>query len=606
MNKFYSFLIAGFILITAIFFACTKTESLSGQYNPGPVVTASVKGRITGIDKRPIIGATISAGSTTTTTNINGEFTLNNVQLNKNSGFIKVSKQGYFNGSRTFTVSANTTNFIRVQLIPKTVSGSFNSNSGGTVTVSNGGEISFTASSIKNASTGAAHTGNVKVSAFYLDPTDVNMSQYMPGDLRGINTSNQERLLKSFGMIAVELNADNGDPLQLANGKTATINFPIPPSLQTNAPATIPLWYFNETKGMWMEEGTATKQGDKYIGTVGHFSFWNFDEPQYSTNINMRFVDANANPLSYYWVEIKDTTNNNYRMASTDSAGYVSGPVPCNKVLSMKVYSPPPSYELIYQTTIGPFGCGITQNLGTINISVTPVSHILTGAAVDCNNNPVANGYISLEINGAYMYGPITNGSFSIPFTLYDTGTFSSTLLAVNETTNERGPAINYLLTGQGNHNAGQIPACGGGLNQYIYFSIVGQNFSWLTPADTLEQLYSSISGYTQLNGYRSNYYSYPIMSIKWIGPPATGVIPMFTSNAGMPTLTTSFVIDDPGNLYYLWGTPYVNITEYGPTGGYISGNFTANFFKYDQNNYPPVNPPVFQGICSFRVRRRN
>jgi photosystem II stability/assembly factor-like uncharacterized protein len=53
----------------------------------------------------------------------------------------------------------------------------------------------------------------------------------------------------------------------------------VPSSILANAPATIPLWYFDEEQGTWIEEGSATLQNGSYVGNVGHFSSWNADAP---------------------------------------------------------------------------------------------------------------------------------------------------------------------------------------------------------------------------------------------------------------------------------------------------------------------------------------
>ncbi len=55
-------------------------------------------------------------------------------------------------------------------------------------------------------------------------------------------------------MAAVELTGTSGELLQIATGKKATLTLSIPSSLAASAPATIPLWFFDEAKGLWKEE----------------------------------------------------------------------------------------------------------------------------------------------------------------------------------------------------------------------------------------------------------------------------------------------------------------------------------------------------------------
>ena len=207
-------------------------------------------------------------------TDADGQFTFKDIQLDKDAGFVKVIKTDHFTGSRTFLVNGSTTNNVKIQMIPKTVSGTMASSSGGNVAISGGAKINVTAGSFVNAGNNTAYAGQVSVAGYYLNPADSSLSDSKPGDLRGISTANKEGILKSFGMLSVEMNDESGQKLQLATGKPATITIPIPLTMQAVAPATISLWYFDETKGIWKEEGTATKQGSGYTGTVTHFSFW--------------------------------------------------------------------------------------------------------------------------------------------------------------------------------------------------------------------------------------------------------------------------------------------------------------------------------------------
>jgi len=245
------------IIIIIILFGCKKTnvDNVITPPPPPPVaVTASVAGRVVDLNNAPVTGASVAAGSSAAVTDNNGQFTLKDIQLDKDAGFVKVTKAGHFTGSRTFLVNGNTTNNVKIKMIPKTVSGTIASSSGGTVDVTGGAKVNFTPGSFINASSNTVYSGDASVAGYYLDVADTtNFIEYMPGDLRGISTANKAGILKSFGMLSVEMNDAGGQKLQLAAGETATITIPIPSTLQAAAPATIPLWYFDETKGIWKE-----------------------------------------------------------------------------------------------------------------------------------------------------------------------------------------------------------------------------------------------------------------------------------------------------------------------------------------------------------------
>jgi len=56
-------------------------------------------------------------------------------------------------------------------------------------------------------------------------------------------------------MVNVNLTDNSGKPLQLKGDAPAEVTYPIPKGMESNPPASIPLWHFDEEKGIWMEDG---------------------------------------------------------------------------------------------------------------------------------------------------------------------------------------------------------------------------------------------------------------------------------------------------------------------------------------------------------------
>ena len=204
-------------------------------------VNSSVSGFVTDENNAAVIGATVNVGTSTTTTDKFGYFSVKNVDVVKTAAVVTVTKQGYFKGIKTYTAIANKSAFFRIKLIPKTTSGSINATTGGNVTLTNGLIVSLPANAVVNAASGAAYTGSVSVTAYWINPTGADVNAVMPGDLRGLTTAGAIKTLQSFGMAAVELTGASGELLQIATGKKATLTFPIPSSLSATAPANIPL-----------------------------------------------------------------------------------------------------------------------------------------------------------------------------------------------------------------------------------------------------------------------------------------------------------------------------------------------------------------------------
>jgi len=208
-------------------------------------LTAGVAGRVFDEAGLPLANVQVQVEGSNTVTDVNGSFIINDLQLNKEREVVSLNKSGYYTGTRTFTPTANSTNNIEVKLTKKNVAGDFSATTGGIVYLSAGGSINFPSNSLVNAATNSPYAGTATVSAFFLDPTVSDFQKMMPGDLRGLDANDQPMGLQSLGMMVTEINGASGEKLQLAAGKQATITFPIPASLNSQAQATIPLWYLD-------------------------------------------------------------------------------------------------------------------------------------------------------------------------------------------------------------------------------------------------------------------------------------------------------------------------------------------------------------------------
>ncbi len=482
MKKILQLLLVALVTMIS---SCKKNEVTT---NPDPIVpfdnsksiTTIVAGKVTAQDGTALNNVEITVGTTTTITDADGNFMIPKATLSEKNGFIKATKAGYFAGSRTITAKEKVVNNVVIQLIKKTTSGDFTNASGGTITIATGGSIVFPANAVVTKS-GAAYSGTVKVSAYFLDPSSENCFKEMPGDLRGINTSNNEQVLTSYGMMAVELNGSNGEALQLATGKNATLTFPIVAATQSAAPATIPLWFFDETKGMWVEQGTATKTGNTYVGTVSHFTWWNCDWGGGPLSLTATFVDQNGNALSNYHVYY--VTSNGWGGGGghgwTASDGSLTGNIPANTPIIIKVIgSCGTTLTTIYTASVGPF----TQstNLGTITVTLPTNQNSVSikGTVVDCSGNAVANGYALIKFNNNYYYTSIVNGSFNKTIVYCSTTPTGTATVEVFDlaTLKKNTTPSTVNITGSGVFNVGQVAACGVQTAVHYIATFIDQN----------------------------------------------------------------------------------------------------------------------------------
>jgi Carboxypeptidase regulatory-like domain len=352
-------------IFAALFFlSCQKEVDYVSVDTQGPdlvtKVTSSVSGFVTDENNLAVEGAAVVVGISNTTTDKYGYFEVKNVQVVKNAALVTVSKPGYFKGIKTYIAENNKAAFFRIKLLPLNNAGTIVSSTGGSVTLPNGMIVSLPANAVMIASGSAPYNGTVNVSMQWINPTASDLDQIMPGDLRGINTEGALKRLTSFGMVAVELRGSGGELLQIATGKKATLTFPIPAAIAGNAAASIPLWSFNESNGLWKEEGSATKTGNTYVGEVSHFSFWNCDVPNNYVQFSCTIKDQDGTPIPYATVKISLVSNPyNAGYGYTDSSGYVHGAIPDNAQLLLEVFSA--------------YNCGTpvySQNFTTTNVNV--------------------------------------------------------------------------------------------------------------------------------------------------------------------------------------------------------------------------------------------
>ncbi len=133
---------------------------------------------------------------------------------------------------------------------------------------------------------GSPATGKADVTITAWDPTNPQDMAAFLGD--GVAQTLQGDIVQlvSYGAMTVEF-SQNGKKLQLADGKKATISMPLAFDKHYDGKAvkagdTIPMWYFSEEKGLWVEEGQGqvitNAQGDLLLtADVAHFTTWNWD-----------------------------------------------------------------------------------------------------------------------------------------------------------------------------------------------------------------------------------------------------------------------------------------------------------------------------------------
>lgn len=576
-------------------FSCQKDISLEdgGTIAAPPdlitKVSSSVSGFVTDENDAAIKGATVQFGASNITTDKYGYFEAKNVQVVKEAAVVTVTMPGYFKGIKTYMAKEGKAAFFRIKLIPKTNVGNVNAASGGTVTLANGLSIKLPAGAVVNAATNAAYTGIVNIAAYWINPEAADLNKIMPGDLRGIDKNNSMKLLQTFGMAAVELTGSSGELLQIAAGKKATLTLVIPASLSASAPAAIPLWYFDEAKGLWKEEGSATKTGNTYVGDVSHFSFWNVDLPGPYIRIDGTVKDNSGNPVPWSDVRVYLTGNSALGVCRgyTDANGYVYGFVPANSQLTLEILAGNCSSTPVHSQNFSTSNANIS--FGNLTITNTQSIFTISGTVTDCNNTPVTNGVVYLQAgNLLFPFGLSSTGSFNFSW-IFCTSPIAVSLFAEDLNALQGGNPVSFNLT-SGNNVVGNIVACGINTQKFLNVTINGNNHNYVAPPDWIVEDWNSglpstadikVWAYSSINNSNTQtYFKQQNIAVN--------------SNQDLISFTHSSVPDS-----LMPASPIlVHITEYGNIGQYISGNFSGTLKGFTN----PAN--TYNVSCNFRVKR--
>lgn len=408
------------ILALFLFFTlinCSKSEDNTngpnGNFteNFGNMVSRDFIGQVLNENLQPVEGVEIKVGSIIKNTDSKGVFVIKNAQVFEKHAYITAKKAGFINGSRSIVPNSGT-NSVKIILLNAIPQATISSGTSTNVSLSNGAKVSFDGN-FKTES-GASYSGTVKVMMHHLDPADERTADKMPGSLMAENSNGSQRILETYGMMNIELQDGSGNKLQITN--PTTIEMPISSTQVASAPTTIPLWYFDETAGYWKEEGSATKVGNKYVGTVKHFSWWNCDVQFPTVNLEITVLNSNQLPMAGVQVEIvRNGPNGGWNVPGyTNNLGQVSGLVPANENLTMNIYYSNIycGNQLVYSQPIGPFTTNSTLP-SVVVPSGSSQTTIVQGNLINCSNSPVTNGYIWLQYSGEYLYTAVNNGSFS-------------------------------------------------------------------------------------------------------------------------------------------------------------------------------------------------
>ncbi len=566
MKRIYILMFLALIISSSLVYYGCKDSSTNPPTEPGgQTVTTSITGTVLDESNAPITGAQVKAGGQTTTTNSSGGFLFSGIQVPVNRYVVNVEKSGYFKGSYADAPVANGTSTIKIYLMTMGTTQTINSSSGGEAALQNGSKVVLNANSVAN-SDGSVYNGNVNLSVGYLDPTSENFSSLVPGgDMQAQRSDNSQATLYSYGIIKVSMKGDGGEDLNLKSGSQSEITVDIPSSMASSAPSTIPLWHYDETTGLWKEEGTATKQGDKYVGTVSHFSDWNCDVPEGTATVSGLVVDCNNQPVQGISVHIGQV---NMR---TGADGRFERRVPANTAFDVQVLG---SANFGLGSEVVPVPAlteGSTHDVGTLHVDCPAYVKGLLRCGTD-----IKFGQVAISWDGGYnVQYTESDGSFNIATDIgkpaqLSVYTFDGSYTSMNITTpSTRGNTLDLgtiQVCEQVQTGDNKLTVNGSGYNNttITFASDTNQVFGYYDPADSLSFIYMY-----KITGTDTTLF--------WLT--------FYGTNTGTASQVSMYFYHNSQYYYAFEGLPgstaAVNITKYGGIGGLIEGTFSGTLITY-------------------------
>lgn len=578
-------------LLMLVFSACKVSDSPTTSGTDGTTISTTIAGVITDELGQPVSGVDVAVSvngtvKISTKTNKFGSFMIPNASVPSSRCFILCKKSGYFNGYRAEIPNEGGITEMRLTMQSNATTHTVSPTSGGTISVGNA-MIAFPANAFVTSS-GTAFTGSsVQISAKFLDPTKPTFYNSFAGDMTATRTDDSQTELRSFGVLRVEIKDASGNELKLATGKTATLTYPIAVSMQKDAPASIPLWHFNETLGMWKEEGIATKTGNTYTGEVSHFSEWNCDVPERTGTIKGRVV-CNGEGVAGMYVTVGQ------RKVVTDSGGYYSRRVPMNVDFTVSINPSDNGGLTAPDMNVTGLSPNEMRTLADIQLTVCPA--MITGTIVDCNSAPVAGTVVVTHSSGYSIYFTMT-GKFKIRVP-------SGSALTVEATTfdGRLGLPVSIPMINSGDKiDIGVISGCENGISAEYYDVNLE---STINNSSVQNALLSPDGSLVVMSGYHNNINFIEVYNVK------TGIkltnIPVKDSSTGAVNFTT-----DGSKLLIHYG--YDTMCVVNPQTGVIlykigkayDGRMLPDgsaIIAMDKYNYP-VKLSMYSGVDGSKIK---
>lgn len=276
--------------------------------------TNMVLGVVRDLTGTPLPGVRVSVGETATETGPDGSYALEQPLGRRLMTFEHPS---YATIQRPIDIWPGEARLLDATLMPHGGARRFNADEGGHISK---GPISldFEPGDLAFENGSPVH-GDVEITFAVFEPNKEGHIDASPAVLEGIDADGKDVILRSYGMLDVELRKD-GRKVQVRPGQTVETSLSLSDVYNIEQMPTIPMWHHDTTRGVWVEDRQAaatvhaTPEG-KRVATamLPHFSSWNYDGLGGATCATILIPGR------------IDTTSMSVRVTSTDASGNPEG-----------------------------------------------------------------------------------------------------------------------------------------------------------------------------------------------------------------------------------------------------------------------------------------
>jgi len=375
--------------VTLLVFSCRKDKDLTNEtmkeYPVERYVNTSLKGVVINDRDKVIEGAIVKIGNNVLKTDFNGTFYFENINAKLSGTLIEVSKTGYIEQKKIFYPELNATSYIRIKM-------------------EENGQLIYIQPTDKDKIFGdKTHIvrilgdGFEKNGKYYTEKLLVEWQGINENELEhnqiaapvGYNKDFELKGLNSFGIIKINIFDENKQKVELTKTNTIQLELGLL-NLEKNYPEKVALWYFNDSKAMWLEKGEAilTKENGRnfYLAEVEKTGYWNFAS---SIEVEKKTftIQSNEDTLKFANSIVKSKDSNYSVNLRVNENGNISCYVPKDEDLILSVTLEDKSIEQELD---------ITKTI--INVDIDYYTKTIVGSFVNCNGEKIENGYITIFV----------------------------------------------------------------------------------------------------------------------------------------------------------------------------------------------------------------